>query len=94
MIYYLYSLIEQSRFYVDWTYCCFYFLRSSAFGSCSDMQYFVSFYSCNHIGWEERTGCFTDILVTVSVLWIFFMVPWAGLLCVIVEFRDHTHLFF
>ena len=33
-------------------------------------------------------------LVTVNVLWLFLMVPWVGLQCVIVVFPDHTHLFF
>ena len=29
--------------------------------------------------------------VTVNVLWLFLMVPWVGLQCVIVVFGDHTH---
>ena len=33
-------------------------------------------------------------LVTVNVMWLFLTVPWVGLLCVIVEFSDHTHSFF
>ena len=33
-------------------------------------------------------------IVTISDLWLFFMVPWVGLLCVIVVFPDHTHLLF
>ena len=33
-------------------------------------------------------------LVTVYVLWLFPMVPWVGLQCVIVVFPDHTHLLF
>ena len=32
-------------------------------------------------------GC----LVTVNVLWLFLTMPWGGLQCVIVVFRDHTH---
>ena len=32
--------------------------------------------------------------VTVSVLWMFLMMPWFGLQCVIVIFPDHTHLLF
>ena len=35
-------------------------------------------------------GC----LVTVNVMWLFLTVPWVGLQCVIVVFRDHTHLLF
>ena len=31
-------------------------------------------------------------LIIVNVLWLFLMVPWVGLLCVIVAFPDHTHL--
>ena len=33
-------------------------------------------------------------LVTVNVLWLFFMVPWVGLQCLILVFPDHTHLLF
>ena len=33
-------------------------------------------------------------LVTVNVLWLFLMVQWVGLQCVIVVFPDHTHLLF
>ena len=33
-------------------------------------------------------------LVTVNVLWLFLMVLWVGLQCVIVVFPDHTHLLF
>ena len=33
-------------------------------------------------------------LVTIDVLWLFLMVPWVGLQCVIVVFADHTHLLF
>ena len=32
--------------------------------------------------------------VTINVLWIFLMVPWVGLQCVIVVFPDHAHLLF
>ena len=32
-------------------------------------------------------------LVTVYVLWLFLMMPWVGLHCVIVVFPDHTHFF-
>ena len=35
-------------------------------------------------------GC----LVTVNIMWLLLTVPWAGLLCVIVVFPDHTHLLF
>ena len=31
-------------------------------------------------------------LVTINVLWLFIMVTWVGLQCVIVVFPDHTHL--
>ena len=33
-------------------------------------------------------------LVTVNVLWLFLMVPWVGLQCVIVVFPDYTDLLF
>ena len=32
-------------------------------------------------------------LVTVNVLWLFLMMPWVGLHCVIVVFPDPTHFF-
>ena len=32
--------------------------------------------------------------MSVSVLWLFFAVPLAGVQCVIVVFSDQTHLFF
>ena len=33
-------------------------------------------------------------LVTLSVPWLFLIVPFVGLQCVIVVFPDHTHLLF
>ena len=33
-------------------------------------------------------------IVTINVLWLFLMVPWVDLQCVIVVFPDHTHLLF
>ena len=30
-------------------------------------------------------------IVTINVLWLFLMVLWVGLQCVIVVFPDHTH---
>ena len=33
-------------------------------------------------------------IVTIIVLWLFLMLPWVGLQCVIVVFPDHTHLLF
>ena len=33
-------------------------------------------------------------IVTINVLWLFSMVSWVGLQCVIVVFPDHTHLLF
>ena len=32
--------------------------------------------------------------MTIIALWLFLMVPWAGLQCVIVVFPGHTHFFF
>ena len=32
--------------------------------------------------------------MSVSVLWLFFAVPWAGLQCVIMVFSDHAPLLF
>ena len=33
-------------------------------------------------------------LFTLNVMWLFLMVPWVGLRCVIVVFADHTNLLF
>ena len=33
-----------------------------------------------------------ECLVTVNVPWLFLIVSWVGLQCVIVVFPDHTHL--
>ena len=33
-------------------------------------------------------------IVTILVLWLFLIVHWVGLQCVIVVFPDHTHLVF
>ena len=36
--------------------------------------------------------CLTDVLLLlINVLWLFLVVPWVGLQCVIVVFLDHTH---
>ena len=35
-------------------------------------------------------GC----LVTLSIMWLFLMVLWVGLQCVLVECPGHTHYFF
>ena len=52
----------------------------------------------HHLNGEERAGCFallsSSCLVTVSVLWLFLVVPWVSMRCVIVVFPDHNHLFF
>ena len=44
---------------------------------------------------KRGPGCFTLTVFLLSydcyVLWLFLVVPWAGLLCVIVVFPDHTH---
>ena len=37
---------------------------------------------------------FFGCLVAVNVLWLFLMVPWVRLQCVIVVFPGHTDLFF
>ena len=48
---------------------------------------------CNQPTGEERlllsSGCYDALIV----LCLFLTVPWIGLLCVIVSFPDHTHLF-
>ena len=49
------------------------------------------------ITFTSRSGLVTLLwlssccLVTVGVLWLFLMVPWVGLQCMIVVFPDHTH---
>ena len=54
------------------------------FGSCSVMQYLVTFLVLQ----SSRR------LVAVSVLCLFFSMPWVSLQCVIVVFPGHTHLLF
>ena len=61
------------------------------------MHYFVSFLVLQSPwrgrgSWLLRFDFFNGCLVTVNVLWLCFMVPWIGLLCVIEVFPDHTHL--
>ena len=49
------------------------------------------FQFCNHHDGEERASWLLYLsLVTVSVLWLFLMVPWVGLQWVIVVFTDYT----
>ena len=55
------------------------------------MHYFASFLVLRLS--ESWLLCFY-CLVTVNVLWLIFTVPWVGLQCVIVVFRDHSHLLF
>ena len=49
----------------------------------------------NHLSEEAKAGCFAIIvlqmIVTVTVLWLFLTVPLFGLQCVIVVFPDHTY---
>ena len=52
-------------------------------------------------GWREEERELVALLllsfgflVTANVLWLFLMVLWVGLQCVIVVFPDHTHLLF
>ena len=33
-------------------------------------------------------------IVAINILWLFLMVPWVGVQCVIVVFHYHTHLLF
>ena len=45
----------------------------------------------------KRAGWFALIFFLMpcdNVLWLFLLMPWVGLLCVIVVFPDHTHLLF
>ena len=33
-------------------------------------------------------------IVTITILWLYFAVPWVSLQCVIVVYPDHTHFFY
>ena len=33
-------------------------------------------------------------IVTINVLWLFLMLPWVGMQCMIVVFPDHTYILF
>ena len=37
------------------------------FGPCFVIQYIMSFLSCNHIDGDQKAGCFTLVVVLVSV---------------------------
>ena len=39
-------------------------------------------------------NCLLDALMTVSVLWLFLVVPLVSMQCVIVVFLNHTQLLF
>ena len=61
------------------------------FGPCFVMHYFLSFLVCNHLYISKRElvallFLSSSCLVTVSVIWLFLIVPWAGLQCVFVFF--------
>ena len=47
----------------------------------------------NHLIEEEIADCFTLIVFLMCVLCLFLMVPWIGLLCVIVAFPEIYSLF-
>ena len=58
------------------------------------MHDFVSFLVSN-LDKEERAGCFVFLMSCYCyALWLFLMVMWVGLQCVIVVFPDHTRLLF
>ena len=54
------------------------------------------FQFCNHLEEEERDGYFAFIVLRMPCYLLmscdFLTVPWVGLRCVFVVFRDHTHL--
>ena len=69
------------------------------FSPCNVIQYFMSFYFCNHLdGKLKRADYFTLIVFLMSCdlkdLSLFLTVPWVGLQYVIVVFPDNTHLRF
>ena len=59
---------------------------------------FVSFLFCNHLDRADSDDCFTFLVFLVScdcfVVFLFLIVPWVGLQCVIVVFSGHIHLLF
>ena len=59
------------------------------------MHYFVSILVFNHLEEEIKVVALLLLsyrcIVTINVLWLFLLVSWAGLQCVIVVFPDHTH---
>ena len=77
-------------FYCLWGFCV---------GLCFGMHYFM-FFLVLQSSWRVRESwllCFYCFWMfckyLVNVMWLFFMVPWLGLLVVIVVFPDHTHFF-
>ena len=64
-------------------------------GPCFVIQNLVSVKFCNHLDGEERAGFFAlTVFLTASDLWLFLVVLWVGLRCVIVVFPLHTPLHF
>ena len=61
-------------------------------------------FACSKSGYDTITGAYLTeqmrelvsllLLPIVYVLWLFLVVPWVGLQCVIVVYSDHTHLLF
>ena len=65
---------------------------------CFAMHYFVSILVLQS-SWRGSTLVVLLLLsyiciVTINVLWLFLMVPWVGLQCLIVVFPDHIQLLF
>ena len=62
------------------------------------MHYLVLLKFCYHRYGEVKAIYFTLIVLlmslTVSVMWLFLVVSWVGLQCVIVVFPGHTDLLF
>ena len=68
------------------------------------LSFFVMHYFCVHLNFAiilKRKRKLVALLllsykcvVAILVLWLFLMVPWVGVQCVIVVFPDQTHLFF
>ena len=58
------------------------------FDLCFSMHYFLAI-----ILTMKKELVVLLLLSSIYVLWLFLMVPWVGLQCVIKVFPDHTHFF-
>ena len=96
----LLTILSVSRDLFTYTIHCLMFLPldcgGSVLGPCFVLHYLSVIYilqsSWGRESWLLYFDCLPWCLVTVGILWLFFLMPWIGMQWVIVLFPDHTHL--